>query len=161
MQKLNFYGIGPRIGIIALPWLAVAIILSLIYKGAFRFSAGNDKVLFYVGLVLLILGLVMYFSTIPLLLKGIRDTRLVTNGSFYLCCNPLYAAIILFMIPGASLMMNSWLVLTASVVAYVIFKMNIKKEQQEMEKFFGENYTSYRSLTPEFFPVPLKKIFRF
>lgn len=160
MQKLNFYGIGPKIGIVVIPWLIVSIVLSLIFKGAFSFSEDPQRPLFLAGLILLFAGVVMYFSTVPLLLKGIKETRMVTKGAFYLCCNPLYAAIILFMVPGTSLLMNSWLVLTTSVVAYVLFKFNIRNEQEEMEKFFGDDYRQYRSSTPEFFPFPLKKVFR-
>ncbi|HLO60845.1 MAG TPA: isoprenylcysteine carboxylmethyltransferase family protein [Bacteroidales bacterium] len=160
MSKLNFYGVGPKIGRIALPWLAVTIIVSIVLKGSFRFFPDEHRILFFIGLALVILGFIMYFSTIPALLKGIKETRLVTKGAFYLCCNPLYAAIILFMIPGTSFMMNSWLVFSASVVAYIVFKLQIKGEETEMEKFFGEEYKAYRSSTPEFFPVPVKKLFK-
>lgn len=158
MEKLNFYGVGPKIGRIVLPWLAITIIISLIFNRSFNFGPDEKRILFFSGLALLILGFVMYFSTIPALLKGIKETKLVTRGAFYLCCNPLYSAIILFVIPGASLMMNSWLVITTSVIAYFIFKIYIKGEETEMEKFFGDKYKEYRTKTPEFFPVPIRKI---
>lgn len=160
MSKLNFYGVGPKIGRIALPWLAITIIVSLVFKGSFQFYLDEKRILFFTGLALVILGFIMYFSTIPVLLKGIKETRLVTKGAFYFCCNPLYAAIILLMIPGTSFMMNSWLIFTASVLAYIVFKIQIKGEETEMEKFFGEEYKTYRKSTPEFFPVPLKKLLR-
>jgi protein-S-isoprenylcysteine O-methyltransferase Ste14 len=160
MQKLNFYGAGPKIGRIVLPWLALAIILSLVFKGSFIFFADEKRILFYSGLSLIALGLIMYFSTIPVLLKGIRETRLITGGAFYLCCNPLYTAIILFLIPGSSLMMNSWLVLTTSIVAYIIFRIYIRSEKNELLDVFGEEYEKYRALTPEFFPFPVRKIFQ-
>lgn len=158
MDKLNFYGVGPKIGRIVLPWLAITIIISLIFKSSFHYGSNDRRILFFCGLALLVLGFVMYFSTVPFLLKGIKDTKLVTRGTFYLCCNPLYSAIILFIIPGASLMMNSWLVITTSVVAYIVFKLYIKGEESELEKFFGDEYKKYRSKTPEFFPLPIRKI---
>jgi len=101
----------------------------------------------------------MYFLTAPALLKGLKETKLMTTGTFYLCCNPLYSSIILLIIPGISLMMNSWLVLTTSLVAYVLFKIFIKSEYSEMEKFFGDDFKKYRAETPEFFPFPWKKWF--
>lgn len=159
MQKLNFYGVGPKIGLIVLPWLAITIILSLIFKGSFKFFPDNNRILFITGLIFVVLGFVMYFSTIPLLLKGIKETKLVTRGAFYLCCNPLYAAIILFMIPGVSFTMNSWLVLTTAFVAFVVFKRYIRGENAELEKFFGDDYTAYKASTPEFFPFPFRKVF--
>jgi len=159
MEKLNFYGAGPKIGRIVLPWLASTIILSLIFKGTFKYFPDDSRILFFTGLGLLIVGFIMYFSTIPALLKGIKETKLVTKGAFYLCCNPLYTAIILFLIPGTSFMMNSWLVITTSVVAYIIFKMYIRDEETELKKFFGDDYNAYKSSTPEFFPFPVKKLF--
>jgi len=157
MNKLNFLGIGPKIGGIALPWLAVAIFLTLKFNHSFAYFKDRNEILFFVGLALVIAGIIMYFLSIPVLLKGLKETRLVTGWTYYLCCNPLYAAIILFIFPGISLMMNSWLVLTTSVVAYTIFKVFIRNEYAELEKFFGDDFRKYRAETPEFFPLPFKK----
>lgn len=157
MKKLNFMGIGPKIGGVALPWLAASILLSLKFKSVFTFIEGGNKILFFSGLALIVTGSLMYFLTVPALLKGLKETRLVTTGAFYLCCNPLYSSIILLIIPGVSLMMNSWLVLTSSLAGIILFKIFIKGEYAEMEKFFGDDYRKYRAETPELIPFPLKK----
>ncbi len=83
----------------------------------------------------------------------------MTTGGYYLCQNPLYVAIILLIIPAVGLMMNSWLVLTTTVVGYISFKLSIKSEYAEMEKFFGQEYLDYKNNTPEFIPLPIKKWF--
>jgi protein-S-isoprenylcysteine O-methyltransferase Ste14 len=156
MQKLSFFGVGPKIGTILLPWLAVTLVLSCTMSH-FTFTLKNAEVLKIVGTGLMLFGLVFYFSTVILLLKGLKETRLVTNGAFFLCQNPLYAAILIFIIPALSLLLNSWLILTSGIVGYFMFKIYIRKEYQELEKFFGEEYLKYTSETPEFFPLPLKK----
>ena len=157
MNKLNFMGIGPKIAAVTFPWLAAAIFLTLKFSSSFVFSATMDKFLFYAGLVLVTAGSAMYFLTVPSLLKGLKETKLMTGGTFFLCCNPLYSSIILLIIPGVSLIMNSWLILTTSVVAYSLFRIFIKSEYAEMEKFFGDDFRRYKAVTPDFFPVPLKK----
>jgi protein-S-isoprenylcysteine O-methyltransferase Ste14 len=53
--------------------------------------------------------------------------------------------------------MNSWLILTASAAGYITFKIFIRSEYSELEKFFGEEYFRYKQSTPEFFPRPVKK----
>jgi protein-S-isoprenylcysteine O-methyltransferase Ste14 len=159
MEKLNFFGVGPKIGIILLPWLAVTIIISCIKKNLFSFTSGGGTILLIAGIILMAFGLIFYASTVRLLLKGLKETRLVTNGAFSLCQNPLYSSIILFIIPALSLLLNSWLILTTSITGYVLFKLFIRNEYNELEKFFGENYLRYKNETPEFFPVPLKKWF--
>lgn len=156
MNKLNFFGVGPKIGKVLLPWLTVAIVLSVITQ-LFTFTTENTKVLKIIGTVLMTFGLIFYLTTVKMLLKGLKETRLVTNGAFYLCQNPLYAAILLFIIPALSLLLNSWLVLTSSVVGYLMFRIFISHEYQELEKFFGEEYLHYKRETPEFFPLPIKK----
>jgi protein-S-isoprenylcysteine O-methyltransferase Ste14 len=160
MTKLNFFGVGPKIGRITLPWLAFTIILSLIKKDLFTFTEGEGRGLRLAGYILLGIGLVFYFTTVRLLLKGLKETKLVTTGGFFLCQSPLYASILLLIIPAVSFLMNSWLVLTTSFIGYFVFKNCIKDEYTELEKFFGESYQKYKRETPEFFPFPFKKIFR-
>jgi hypothetical protein len=49
-------GIGPKIGIVAFPWLALTIFLTLNFKSAFVYVGGGNRILFYIGLALIILG---------------------------------------------------------------------------------------------------------
>jgi protein-S-isoprenylcysteine O-methyltransferase Ste14 len=159
MPKLNFLGVGPKIATVLLPWLLISIVLSSHYRKMFSFTPEKSSLLFISGIVLLIFGTVFYGSTVRLLLKGLKETRLVTNGAFSLCQNPLYSSIVLFIIPALSLLINSWLVLTTSIAGYVLFRIFIKKEYNELEKFFGDDYIKYKKDTPEFFPFPVKKWF--
>jgi protein-S-isoprenylcysteine O-methyltransferase Ste14 len=159
MGKLNFFGVGPKIGVILLPWLAATIILSCVKSNLFNFFKGSGHILLTAGIILMAFGLIFYLSTVRLLLKGLKETRLVTNGAFALCQNPLYSSIILFIIPALSLLLNSWLILTTCITGYILFKIYIRNEYKELEKFFGENYLRYKNETPEFFPIPLKKWF--
>ena len=157
MKKLTFLGIGPKIAVILLPWLGASIVLSCVHIEFFKYSREGSDVLFISGIVLLVIGLVFYFSTVRLLLKGLKETRLMTTGTYGLCQNPLYASLILMIIPALSLLLNSWLILTSSIVGYTIFKRNIQHEYAELNSFFGDSYLQYKNDTPEFFPFPLKK----
>jgi protein-S-isoprenylcysteine O-methyltransferase Ste14 len=159
MAKLNFLGIGPKMATVLLPYLVLSIVLSTHFKNVFVFTTSGDRTLLICGIVLLIIGLIFYGSTVSLLLKGLNETRLVTTGAYSLCQNPLYSSIVLFIIPALSLILNSWLVLSASITGYILFKIHIKKEYNELEKFFGDDYKRYKSETPEFFPFPFKKWF--
>jgi protein-S-isoprenylcysteine O-methyltransferase Ste14 len=159
MKKLNALGIGPKIGVLAIPYFFVTLFLSLYYRDTFRVCAGCDKPLYITGIILLVIGLIFYLVTARLLLTGIKNTRLMTSGTYYLCQNPLYTAMILLIMPSISFLLHTWLILTASLVAYIIFKINIKSEYKEMESFFGEAYLAYKKNTPELFPFPFKKWF--
>jgi uncharacterized membrane protein len=109
MNKLNFMGIGPKVGVIVLPWLAIAIFLTMKFKSSFAYFADINRIMFFSGLAIVIAGSILYFLTIPALLKGLKNTKLITNSTYYLCCNPLYASIILLIIPGVYLMIHGLL----------------------------------------------------
>jgi len=156
MKKLDFYGIGPKIGIVLIPWLAVSIVTSGFSDG-FNFIQERSSGLTISGAILLVIGLVFYFSSVRLLLNGLKEGKLVTNGTFSLCQNPLYMSFILFLTPAIALLLNSWLVLTSSLVGFILLKVYVKKEYQMLEEFFGDEYLKYKSETPEFFPFPVKK----
>jgi len=159
MAKLNFLGIGPKMAIVFIPWLFVTIIISIINKDFFVITSVNKNLILIIGIGLMVPGLIFYFSTVRLLLKGLNDNRLMTKGAYRLCQNPLYAVIFIIIIPSLSLIMNSWLVLTSGIVGYILFRIYIKSEYKELEKCFGEEYLKYKNETPEFFPIPFKKWF--
>ena len=159
MKKLNALGIGPKIGIVAIPWFIVTLLLSIYYKETFYVGETLHRPLTIIGIVLLAIGVIFYAITVRLLLKGIKTTTLQTGGTYYLCQNPLYTCMILMIVPGIALWVNSWLMLTTSIVAYIMFRINIKSEYNEMESFFGEKYLEYKKNTPEFWPFPWKKWF--
>lgn len=156
MNKLNFFGIGPKIALVLLPWLVTSIIISSIYKGLFNYTLHYRNVLLITGIIIMIFGFIFYLLTVKLLVKGLKETKLITSGTYSLCQNPLYTSLILFIIPALSLILNSWVVLTSSLIGYILFKVFIKSEYKELEKFFGEDYLIYKRETPEFFPLPLK-----
>lgn len=159
MKKLNALGIGPKIGMVALPVFITTLLLSIYKQELFYVGEKLDQPLWIIGIILLCIGVVFYGVSVRFLLKGIKTTTLQTGGTYYLCQNPLYAGIILFIVPGVSLVIHTWLILATSIVAYIQFKLNIKSEYKEMEEFFGDAYLDYRKKTPEFCPFPWKKWF--
>lgn len=160
MKKLSVLGIGPKIGRVTLPYFLITLILSTYFKEIFYVGPVLDKPLFIAGVVLLVIGVIFWGITGRLLLKGIKTTTLMTTGTYYLCQNPLYAAILLMIMPGISFVLHTWLVLTTSLVGYTLFKIYIHEEYRELESFFGEDYLSYKRETPEFIPLPFKKWFK-
>jgi protein-S-isoprenylcysteine O-methyltransferase Ste14 len=152
MQKLSPLGIGPKIGMIAIPYIAIGIVLTVLYPQIFSFGPAAKKPLLIAGIVVLAVALILYAATVRSLLKGLKANKLMTTGAFRYCQNPLYAVMILLIIPAVALLLNSWIVLTTSLIAYFIFKINIHTEYEEMERIFGQEYIDYKKRTPEFFP---------
>ena len=156
MDKLNFLGIGPKIAVVLLPWLGTSIVLSCTDMRLFKYMSETSDFMIVAGIAIMLLGLIFYFSTVKMLLKGLKETRLMTKGPYSCCQNPLYASLILFIIPALSLLLNSWLIFTASIAGYILFKLFIRSEYIELEKFFGDDYLKYKRETPEFIPFLTK-----
>jgi protein-S-isoprenylcysteine O-methyltransferase Ste14 len=156
MNKMDFYGIGPKIGRVLIPWLALTIVLSCT-TNRFNFYTERISGMTISGAILLVFGLIFYFSSVRLLLNGLKEGKLVTTGTFSLCQNPLYMSFILFLIPAIALLLNSWLVLTTCLVGFILLKIYVSIEYEILEETFGEEYLKYKSETPEFFPLPFKK----
>jgi len=152
MKTLNFFGSGPRIGKIVLPYLAGTIVLTLLFPSIFTFPVVVKSMLLYIGIPMFVVGLGLYAVTARALLKAIKERRMVTSGLFKYSQNPLYAMIMLMIFPGVGLIMNSWLILTTTVVGYLAFRLFIRQEYDDMTEVFGDSYTQYKSRTPEFFP---------
>lgn len=159
MKKMDFYGVGPKIGRILIPWWAVTIILSLTTH-SFRITPERSTTLTIIGAAYLALGLIFYFTSVKLLLKGLKEGKLVTKGTFSLCQNPLYVSFVFMLIPAIGVLLNSWLVLTTCIVGFILMKVYISNEYHILEEAFGDEYLKYKAETPEFFPLPVKKWFR-
>ena len=99
-------------------------------------------------------ALVFYIASIRVMLPGIRGNFLVTNGPYRLCRNPLYSALLFFLVPGLGLLLNSWLIVTTSIVGYLAFRKYIHEEEEMLERIFGDDYRRYREKTSLVFPNP-------
>jgi protein-S-isoprenylcysteine O-methyltransferase Ste14 len=154
MEKLSFLGIGPKIGRITLPFLAITIALTILFPGIFSFPKALEQPFLVAGIILMAIAAVYYFTTLRLMLPGIRENRLITGGAYRLCRNPLYSALLLFLVPGLALLLNSWIILSTTVVGYIVFRRFIHEEEEMLERLFGEEYTIYHDRTSRFFPNP-------
>jgi protein-S-isoprenylcysteine O-methyltransferase Ste14 len=51
-------------------------------------------------------------------------------------------------------MSHSWPLFLTPVVAYLVFKAKIRRENEYLEKRFGEDYREYKAQVNELVPVP-------
>jgi protein-S-isoprenylcysteine O-methyltransferase Ste14 len=96
-----------------------------------------------IGCALLVAGSVMLVSSGKAIVDAFRKGELLTTGVCRLSRNPLYSAWILFIFPGIGFILQWWLLFGASILAYVYFKLTIKKEREYVIKTFGQQYIYY------------------
>ncbi|HOW51365.1 MAG TPA: isoprenylcysteine carboxylmethyltransferase family protein [bacterium] len=156
-KKLSTFGSGPLIFLWVLPYLLAAGWIDRLYPALFSVNAIPFDAARYGALILAAAGAFFYSMTIRRLLRGLRETRLITDGPYGWSRNPLYAAFFVFFIPAIALAMRSWLVLTTCVVFYGAFRVTIGREEKEMTEHFGDEYRRYCARTSLLFPLPPKK----
>jgi protein-S-isoprenylcysteine O-methyltransferase Ste14 len=147
-------GSGPKIMLVALPFLAGAIVAQVWWPQAVRLTAEPSRLLPMLGVALLGLGLGFWAWSVVTFVREFPAGRLITTGPFALCRHPIYASVSLFVLPGVALLANSWAFFVAAVVMSAASAWFSREEDAELERTFGPEYRLYRARVPAFFPVP-------
>jgi len=141
--KMNILGSSPFIAGPTLVYLIVTAVISVLLKPLFIITEMHYDSLIILGISLIVIGTLMVISCGRKLLKSFNKGLLMTDGLYKIFRNPMYAAYMLFVIPGICLFFNSWLVLTTVLLNYILFSIFIKREHKYLEEKFGSEYQSY------------------
>ncbi len=144
MKKMTEMGVAPLIAVPSFLYLGAAIALHYALFPLFAFAADPGPALRLAGAALIGLGLVVLLSSGLRIMKAFREQRLLTDGFFAVFPNPMYAAYVLAIVPGLALVLDSWLVLTGSVVVYALFRALVSGEDRWLKEKFGVQYEAYR-----------------
>ncbi len=153
-RELSRWGVGPSIVAMAGLYAAIAGLATWLWPEVFLVTAIPSRAFLVAGIVLLVVGVLMLVVAARAATIAYNSDRLATTGIFGLTRNPIYAAWILCLIPGLVLLSRSWLLLLTPVVAYVVFKAKIRRENEYLEKRFGEDYRTYKRRVNELVPFP-------
>jgi protein-S-isoprenylcysteine O-methyltransferase Ste14 len=137
-------GVAPLIAVPSFLYLGAAIVLHYALFPLFAFTSVPGLALRLPGAALIAFGLVILLSSGLRVLKAFREQRLLTDGFFAMFPNPMYAAFVLLIVPGLALLLDSWLVLTASAVVYALFRALVPGEDRWLKEKFGRRYEEYR-----------------
>jgi protein-S-isoprenylcysteine O-methyltransferase Ste14 len=143
-NKMSIFGVGPKISRVALPYLMLTIIISVLCKPIFNFPFLKYKVLLFTGIIFIVVGLFVNFSSAIRMIKAVRQGVLLKTGFFAICRNPMYVSFIYLTIPGLALVMNSVLVLTTSVIICIALLKIIPAEEKLLQEKFGDEYKRYK-----------------
>jgi protein-S-isoprenylcysteine O-methyltransferase Ste14 len=77
-----------------------------------------------------------------------------TAGVFAVVRHPVYSSAIVLSLPGIALLTRSWPLLLMPLVAYAVFKVLIHREDEYLERRFGQAYLDYRARVNEVVPIP-------
>ena len=142
-NKMKITGVAPHIAVPTFVYLIITVIISYLTKPFFSIIENDSVVLIYLGIALILPGIIMVANCGRRLLKSFDKNKLMTGGLYKFFRDPMYVAYLLFVIPGICLLFNSWLVLTTVILNYVLYSTFIKREHKYLEEKFGAEYKDY------------------
>ena len=142
-NKMKITGVAPHIAVPTFIYLIITAIISYLTKPFFSIIENDSVVLIYLGVALILPGVIMVAACGRRLLKSFDKNILMTDGLYKIFRDPMYVAYLLFVIPGICLLFNSWLVITTVILNYVLYSTFIKKEHKYLEEKFGVEYKNY------------------
>ncbi len=125
-----------------LPFAIVGIAANVLDPQLFRLGLGTIGVV--AGSALLLVGVPIWLTSVVQILVHVPRHQLITGGPFAVVLHPLYTSVALLVIPGLGLVLDTWLGCTLGLILYVFSRMFSRREEQELEDAFAEEYASYR-----------------
>ena len=151
---MTLFGCGPKLALICLPYILLSIVIMFKYPEFLSFSTLHILPVTIFGVLWGLIGLVFWIYSAIYFIKNFKPGVLLTSGPFSLCRNPIYSAIIVFILPATGLILHSGLILTIPVVLYIGFKLTIHGETIILRRIFGDDYNKYEKSVNEIFPMP-------
>lgn len=142
-NKMKITGVAPLIAVPTFLFLIITVIINYFTKPFFSITENDNVTLIYLGVALILPGVIMVTACGRRLLKSFDKNKLMTDGLYKIFRDPMYVAYLIFVIPGICLLFNSWLVLTTVILNYVLYSTFIKREHKYLEEKFGAEYKEY------------------
>lgn len=142
-NEMTLMGVGPRLGLISLPYVILALTVWLKYPDFLHLSFLDTPVFRIIAILWLSAGLAFWIYSAIYFLRHFKPGELITSGPFGICRNPIYASIILFIIPSLGILFQSGLILSIAMVLFINFKIAIHGEEVILRRLFGEQYEQY------------------
>jgi protein-S-isoprenylcysteine O-methyltransferase Ste14 len=152
--KMTLGGIGPKLMLLCLPYIILALSVGFKYPEFLNIEYFDHLVFKNLGLFWLVAGFAFWISSVIIFLTDFKTRKLITRGTFGWCRNPVYASLIIFILPAFALIYHSGLIASIVLVFYIGFKISIHGENILLERTFGNEYEIYKQSVNEILPFP-------
>src|ERR1035438_4660200 len=117
---MKITGAALKIAILTIIYMFIAIYVDKLNYPLFKISLDNYSTLVVVGVIMVIIGVSMVIAVQGKLRKSFYSGLLMQDGLYKVLRNPMYDAYLIFVFPGLSLLLNSWLVMTTFIVNFIL-----------------------------------------
>ncbi len=138
----DLMGSGDKIMLLTAPFLIIGLILNILFPSLFSVG-GPSTVVKVISIIVLIPGVILWLSSVVLILTKVPQGKLITSGPYALVKHPLYTSVALLVLPWVGLLLNSWLGILVGAVLYISSRRFSPAEEVGLSKTFGARWDEY------------------
>jgi protein-S-isoprenylcysteine O-methyltransferase Ste14 len=142
MKLAVLVGSGRKIGLLALPFLVLGVVMNILFPAIFTVG-GPSMILRIISIIVLVPGVVIWGWSVFLIISKIPKKQLITSGPYALIKHPLYAGVALLVLPWIGFLCNTWMGLAIGLVVYVGSRLYGPEEEKMLRKIFGKEWEEY------------------
>jgi protein-S-isoprenylcysteine O-methyltransferase Ste14 len=142
MKLKILVGSGDRIMSVTLPFIAIGIGANILWPRAFSLGFGQGGLI--AGIVLLAVGVPVWFTGVALVLVNVPKKKLITTGPFAVVPHPMYTAVSLLVFPGLGLLFDTWVGAGIGAALYLASRIFSPNEDRILAKAFPKEYPAWR-----------------
>lgn len=143
MKLKALVGEGQHVMGLTLPFIVVGVAANIIWPAVFRMGSGTGGLI--AGIVLLVVGVPLWLTSVAQILVWVPRKTLITTGPFRLMLHPLYTTVALLVIPAAGLVLDTWLGFALGAVLYAASRIFSPREEKLLARYFPKEYPAYRA----------------
>lgn len=147
-------GIGPRLMLLCLPYALLSLTVMQRDPEFLNIKFLDTGYMKILGIIWLVSGVIFWISSAVIFLRNFKSGKLIKNGTFCLCRNPIYASIIIFIVPALAVIFHSGLLFSIAMVLYIGFRLSIHGEKILLKRTFEAEYEVYEKSVNEIVPFP-------
>lgn len=143
MKLKVLVGTGDRVMGLTLPFIVVGVAANILWPSWFRLGLGTTGLV--VGIVLLAIGVPLWFTSVAQVLINVPKRRLITGGPFALVLHPIYTSVAMLVLPGCGFVIDTWLGIALGAILYVSTRIFSPQEEKLLAGIFPREYQEYRA----------------
>jgi protein-S-isoprenylcysteine O-methyltransferase Ste14 len=142
MSVRALVGSGDRIALFTAPVVLVALAAWWLDPSRVALDPVSP-ILWAITVVVLAIGVIGWAWSAILILTHVPNGDLITSGPFAVVKHPLYTSVGLLVLPGAGILLGTWLGAIIGLVLYVGARLFAPAEERELRSRFGGRWQAY------------------
>ena len=150
--KLDRLGVGPKFALVGIAYGFVIYAVHYLLVPSFTFTINARWVNTVLGIALIAVGTSLFLISGIMVHTHIGRGKLCTEGPYAYSRHPLYAAWVLFIVPGIVIITGSVVAISWPVFLYIMCRLYTREEDVVLKKTFGDEYSRYNKQVYSVFP---------